>query len=262
MLVNGQSDTAYAWDRLERYRFHRKAEVRLLVLTGPRRSSQQTDEFSEAEGLERAASLETAANKRGLRLLLAAPHEDRVIGLAESDDALQQRWVADLAHTVHCGMSTSFNDLTTGPIRLREAETAHAAAVREQRPSMQFDHIGLLDWLITGHDPSSARAKAQQQLAPIADNTPLMEALTEYFHCGGETQPTARRLGLHPNSVRYRLKRAGSLLGRNLSSPTDLAEISLSIRLLSVTAHEVGDGGFKRSLQQQWSDQLCRLGKV
>lgn len=69
-------------------------------------------------------------------------------------------------------------------------------------------------------------------LAPIAGNASLVEALAEYFRCGGETQRTARQLGLRSNSVRYRLKRASTLLDRDLSSPDDLAELSLSMRLL------------------------------
>ena len=235
-IAEGHADSAYAWDRLERYGFRRAAGVRLLVLTDSRWSGRRADGLDETEGLDRVASLETAAGRCGLRLLLAAPHEQRVIGLAESDAAAQQRWVAELPLTVHCGLSTSFTDLATGPRRANEAETAHAAAVREQRSAVEFDHIGLVDWLITGHDADSARAKAQQQLAPIVDNASLMRALAEYFRCGGEIQPTARKLGLHPNSVRHRLKRIGSLLDRDLSSPADIAEVSLSIRLLDIAA--------------------------
>lgn len=119
-----------------------------------------------------------------------------------------------------------------GRTRMREAEVALDAAARDHRSGLRFEHLGLVDWLITGHDASSVETKAKQALAPIEDNPSLWEAVVEYFRCGGQIQRTAPQLGLHPNSVRYRLKRASALLGYDLSAPSDLAEMALSLRIL------------------------------
>jgi DNA-binding PucR family transcriptional regulator len=42
----------------------------------------------------------------------------------------------------------------------------------------------------------------------------------------------AEELGVHPNTVRYRLEQAGALLGRDLSDPEAQFELQLLLRLL------------------------------
>ncbi|MHA6798236.1 PucR family transcriptional regulator [Bounagaea algeriensis] len=218
-------DGQYLWDRLEMYRFRRGCELRLLMLTDA------AWEEEDAESVQRAEPMERAALDADLRLLVSG-YGQRVLGLAEAEDAVLRDWLGALPATVHCGMSEAFSDPAGGAMRLREAEIALAAAVRRGCAEVRFEEIGLVDWLIAGREESSVRAKAQEVLAPIVGNDSLMRALAEYFRCDCDVQRTAHKLGLHPNSVRYRLKRATAKVGCDLHSPADLAELSLSVRLL------------------------------
>lgn len=236
IMTGDGSDNAHLWDRLEMYRFRRDGAVRALLLTDSSPPAQETRQVAAVAGLSGTAPYERAASEAGL-LLLLVDHGDRCAGLAAADEAALQRWLAALPQTARCGMSAPSGDLTRGRTRMREAEAALHAAARDHRTGLQFEHLGLVDWLIAGHDASSVEAKAEEALAPISDNPSLRRALVEYFRCGGQIQRTAHQLGLHPNSVRYRLKRASALLGYDLSTPSDLAEMALSLRLLGTSDH-------------------------
>ncbi|MCR3721926.1 MULTISPECIES: PucR family transcriptional regulator [Prauserella salsuginis group] len=232
LVVAGKpSDTQYIWDRLEMHRFPRGGEMRLLALTDTSWDHSDDERLSDVERLEQAAPMERAALDTDVRLLLGG-HASQIVGLVEADEAALHQWLDALPDTVHCGMSEPFTDLTVGPGRLREAELALASALRGGRPVLRFEQIGLVDWLVAGQDAASVREKARRILAPIAENEALMEAINAYFNCDCDMQRTARKLALHPNSVRYRLKRAGTAIGYDLRSLTDLAELSLTIRLL------------------------------
>lgn len=231
VTTNKHVDGQYIWDRLQMQRFHRGNDLRLLVATDTRWSDPDEVRLSELQRLERATPIERVAFDAEVPLLLGA-HGELVVGLVEADESTLQDLLGALPDAVRCGMSEPFTDLALGPTRLREAELALTSATRSGRRALQFEQIGLVDWLVAGREESAVRAKARQVLAPIAENEALMETLTEYFSCDCDVQRTARRLSRHPNSVRYRLKRATSEIGYDLHSPADLAELSLSVRLL------------------------------
>jgi purine catabolism regulator len=55
----------------------------------------------------------------------------------------------------------------------------------------------------------------------------LLETLLAFFADGLDTGRTAERLHLHPNSLRYRLGRIETVLGRPLRDPATIAELQL-----------------------------------
>ena len=57
---------------------------------------------------------------------------------------------------------------------------------------------------------------------PLADAGPtLIETLDAYLDCGGAIEACARKLFVHPNTVRYRLKRITDFTGRDPTQPRD-----------------------------------------
>ena len=76
------------------------------------------------------------------------------------------------------------------------------------------------------------RAKSPQRtLAPLLADArsgdSLIETLDAFFASNGNLSEAARRLGLHRNSLLYRLGRARELLGHDLDDP----ELRLSLQL-------------------------------
>jgi DNA-binding PucR family transcriptional regulator len=71
-------------------------------------------------------------------------------------------------------------------------------------------------------DQSAVAALHTDVMRPLADAGPaLTETLDTYLDCGGAIEACARQLFVHPNTVRYRLKRIADFTGRDPTQPRD-----------------------------------------
>jgi DNA-binding PucR family transcriptional regulator len=71
-------------------------------------------------------------------------------------------------------------------------------------------------------DASAIAALDAEVMRPLADAGPaLTETLDAYLDSGGAIESCARKLFVHPNTVRYRLKRIADFTGRDPTSPRD-----------------------------------------
>ncbi|OBF62240.1 PucR family transcriptional regulator [Mycobacterium sp. 852002-50816_SCH5313054-b] len=71
-------------------------------------------------------------------------------------------------------------------------------------------------------DASAIVALHTDVMGPLADAGPtLIETLDAYLDCGGAIEACARKLFVHPNTVRYRLKRVTDFTGRDPTQPRD-----------------------------------------
>ncbi|MDG4666344.1 PucR family transcriptional regulator [Mycobacterium sp. 236(2023)] len=71
-------------------------------------------------------------------------------------------------------------------------------------------------------DVTAAEALDADVMRPLADAGPaLMETLDAYLDSGGAIEACARKLFVHPNTVRYRLKRIADFTGRDPTVPRD-----------------------------------------
>ena len=67
---------------------------------------------------------------------------------------------------------------------------------------------------------------------PLADAGPvLMDTVTAYADSGGTLEAAARLLFVHPNTVRYRLRRVAELCGRAPTDPRDLFTLQVALVL-------------------------------
>ncbi|UGS34730.1 PucR family transcriptional regulator [Capillimicrobium parvum] len=93
-----------------------------------------------------------------------------------------------------------------------------------------YEDLDLLSWLLRCGDDDGLARKARAVLEPLAGDAVLLETLDRYFACGLHVVRTARSLGLHPNSLRYRLSRIEERLGRSLQDPETIAALHLARR--------------------------------
>ncbi|OMC07176.1 PucR family transcriptional regulator [Mycolicibacter heraklionensis] len=71
-------------------------------------------------------------------------------------------------------------------------------------------------------DASAIAALHTDVMRPLAEAGPtLTETLDAYLDCGGAIEACARKLFVHPNTVRYRLKRIADFTGRDPAVPRD-----------------------------------------
>lgn len=74
---------------------------------------------------------------------------------------------------------------------------------------------------LTG-DPEAERQLVEQVLRPLTEAAGVLEeTLDAYFESGGVLESCARRLFVHPNTVRYRLRRIADLTGRAAGNSRD-----------------------------------------
>ena len=87
-------------------------------------------------------------------------------------------------------------------------------------------------------DPSARRALIQGIYEPLRDHAlDLLGTVWTYFETGHSLEATARELFVHPNTVRYRLKKIIEVVEWDPGAPRDALTIHLALILGSMSEH-------------------------
>jgi purine catabolism regulator len=103
--------------------------------------------------------------------------------------------------------------------------------------SVSIAHSGGLEALLASLGPADTlNAFAQRHLSPIDTydrqrGTALMTTLEAFLDAGASLEATARRLGTHRNTVRYRLRCIAGLIDRDIHDPRVALELHLALRI-------------------------------
>jgi hypothetical protein len=73
-----------------------------------------------------------------------------------------------------------------------------------------------LVWDLAQGDDDRLRRFVREHLGPLVEQPELMETLAAYFASGRNQMKTAKELGIHLNTLRYRLAKTANLLGQRL----------------------------------------------
>ena len=144
--------------------------------------------------------------------------------------------------TGRVGVSPPYDHLLSTSQAMRLARIAMRGA-QERRTVVVF-----------GRDPLSAAAASAPDIMPqVADSvlggldglpgedrTLLLDTFGAWLDSDGSAAGAAKRLFVHPNTIRYRLRRLEERTGRLLSNPRSVAELSLAYEIDCALA---GDGG-------------------
>ncbi|KAB1148877.1 PucR family transcriptional regulator [Streptomyces luteolifulvus] len=130
------------------------------------------------------------------------------------------------------GVSPSFPSLRDTPQALRFARLA-LAGLRGTGPGVaRFDDDPLAMVVVAA--PAEAAHLVEVVLRPLinlpaAERARLLETLEHWYAAAGSATDAARSLFVHPNTVRYRLRRIEELTGRSLSDPRAAADIGAAL---------------------------------
>ncbi|UNX53506.1 helix-turn-helix domain-containing protein [Georgenia sp. TF02-10] len=124
----------------------------------------------------------------------------------------------------------------------RSARAAVAALLavpawpRAPRPVLADE---LLPERMLNGDPLARRTLVEDLYKPLlAGGAPLVQTLEEYLAQGRSLEGAARALYVHPNTVRYRLRRIGQLVGWDPTDPREgfVLQVALAVGRLAQTA--------------------------
>jgi sugar diacid utilization regulator len=171
----------------------------------------------------------TVERPGGTVVLLALPSDAPLDAAAhEVDDALGRVGDGDLRACLG-GVARGLAMLGSA---CREALAALAAtmpAAGEEAPRGVLLYIDTLLPVLLDRDPTLARQLADHCLGPLAGHTELLVTLRAHVEAHLSLSTTAAVLGVHKNTVTYRLSRIGDLTGLDLHDPNDLAQVVLAL---------------------------------
>ncbi len=137
-------------------------------------------------------------------------------------------------HPVALGPTVAWADAAASARRARRthrlAGTGRVAA--DGNLLVADDHLA--DLLLAAA-PDVAADLAESRLAPLADLAPgprarLEETLAAWLDRPGQVQAVAAAIGVHPQTVRYRVRQLRELFGERLEDPDARFELSLALR--------------------------------
>lgn len=130
------------------------------------------------------------------------------------------------------GMSPPVSGLPLVPAALGRARIARACLAEGETGVIGFGERPV-STLVAGA-PKLARELARDVLTdllalPAAERDVLLATLHAWFAEHGSARDAAERLFVHPNTVRYRIRRVQELTGRDLGDPRGIAELYLAV---------------------------------
>ncbi|MBB4660576.1 PucR family transcriptional regulator [Conexibacter arvalis] len=157
---------------------------------------------------------------------LATARDGRVVALVERDADGLREWLGGLPGRA-IGVGRPITALAGVPRAYCDAcqATQLAGAGRVSA----FVDCDLSALLVSGAQDERIRWTIDQRLRPLREHPQLLDTLTAYFEHELDVTATARALHVHPNTLRYRLTRIETVIGRSLRHPATIAELHIAL---------------------------------
>lgn len=161
---------------------------------------------------------------------------------------------SDANKTKFFELATQFDRFFTGPVQVLGPEVNSVVDAHRSAKAALAGFVVVKAWakapkLIAADDLLAERALAGDMLAkatlinkiyrPLAStSTELLETLGAYLESGRSLENTARELFVHPNTVRYRLKRISDVIGWDATGPREAFVLQVAMVLGAMNESE------------------------
>nr|WP_255480969.1 PucR family transcriptional regulator [Quadrisphaera sp. RL12-1S] len=234
------------WDRLRSYRFQRGRPLRCFLATA---LPQPTQTQPGLQGGSPADEILQVAQEYGLPLAFDQHNEhgqqSQISGMVGEEIGVDP-WTSTVLQNFHMGVSEPFVDLHQARAHFRDAERALRVAVRRagyrgltkgamEQPArsagllVRFEDADIINWLLSSRSPDAVATKTNQQFSQLLAHEDLVVTLVAYFTRGMDITATADELFMHPNSVRYRLRRIEKIIEAPLASAAVIANLYVAL---------------------------------
>jgi len=232
-ILTGEADEELP-SRIAALGWHGHGEVAVLVGTTP----PQFD-VDQLRRTARKLGVDVLIGVQGSRLVL-------VVGRAEpsaiADDAVADLPFAEIARRLEPGFGTGY--LVLGPTvpALVDASQSARAALAGFAVARSWRHAprpveadDLLPERALAGDPLAKLTLVERIYRPLqAHSADLVSTLWAYLDNGRSLEATARELFVHPNTVRYRLKRVSEVIGWDATGPREALILQTALILGSI----------------------------
>lgn len=124
---------------------------------------------------------------------------------------------------------------TVSGLRGAGEEARHAvqaAARRSERVAVvSGEEIGMHRLLLAGAPDELRRTLRERVLGPLPEHPELLRTVRVYLECSGSPAKAAKALHVHVNTLRYRIARAGELLGVDLTDFRTQVDVYLALTI-------------------------------
>jgi sugar diacid utilization regulator len=185
-----------------------------------------------------AADAIAMACGRSARTAFVVGRDDGLVALLDADgphraEVVLERAAAQVRRThgaqLRAGVGTPFVGMSGFRVSYHQARRAARHATGQRPFIVGPQDIRLFDELTAGGGAADLIPQATQK---ALGDPMLRDTVQAYVDADLSVTTAARAMSLHPNSVRYRLRRVAELTGRDPLKLTDLLELITAARLL------------------------------
>ena len=223
--------------RLELVGFEPGAQLTALVLEAPEDTDPTTlDELSWAlDGAlgSRTGAVRTVSSGGRVGALISHPDPETVAEavLSEMADAAPDIGLDGRQLRIGVGESAA-------PDAIRHSYLSAVMALRAAGPGRRVASprdLGSYGLLLGGQPRPVLEGFVRSVLGPLVDrdnqkSSELVASVRAFIEAGGRWEPGAEVLGVHRHTLRYRVRQAEELLGRDLASAEDRLEVWLALK--------------------------------
>ena len=219
------------WDRMRDYGFRAFAPLRLVsASTAGGRLLTKSELGAIAEFASRSSTPVLVSEHVRTSELPPGFHM-----LAEASSDLTE-WLSRLSGTMSVGVSAPYSQLSRTPEMGRSAQLAENLALKrlkapqDQRPTVVYvDRLSPAEWLLARAYSHRDQTQLEEYVAQLREKPDLLRTLLVYFSERMKIVDAAHSLGIHQNTLRYRLTKIEGILRVPLSDPATIANLYLAL---------------------------------
>lgn len=209
--------------------FNHEMRVLAITVSRPRTVASLTAAAETARRSFQASGVTELSSIRGDQLLMLVQ--------AGTSRARQILTEAGLLAHAHIGIGRRVAGVGDVPDSYHDANLALRLVRRRHHgaPVASFEDFDLATRLFADVGLDRMSRWATEFLSPLDDRQQLLIGLRVFFSTGQNIKAAASALGIHHNSIRYRVAKAEELLGVDLSDPAAVASVYLALTAIELT---------------------------
>lgn len=171
-------------------------------------------------------AIEAILERARVAFLLVATG-DEVVGVVQG--APPEVVAATAGSAVVSGVGRAVTALAGVPSSVADARAVVRHRAADGSVAVSFDDLAPAAWLLASSGGDGGAARVAALLGPLRPHPRLLKTLRSYFEADLDVGAAAAGLGLHPNTMRYRLRRIEALTGLRLASPEAIAGVHVAL---------------------------------